>query len=31
MMELVVKEGNPFGLTPGSKVQLAVATASILP
>jgi hypothetical protein len=31
MIELVVKEENPFGLTPGSMLQLAVATAAVLP
>jgi hypothetical protein len=31
MIELVVKDANPFGLSPGSKLQLAVAQAAILP
>jgi hypothetical protein len=31
MIELVVKQDNPFGLTPGSKLQLAVARAAFLP
>lgn len=29
MIELVVKEDNPFGLAPGSKLQLAVARAVV--
>jgi hypothetical protein len=31
MLDLAVEESNPFGLTPGSKLQLAVAHLGILP
>ena len=31
MIEVVVQQDNPFGLTPGSKLQLAVAIAVAAP